>query len=173
MAHENGMCHTIYLIFRRHICERSSKCSQEFFTSCGQELFLQSEWFRSRTNGTQQDCKTFPSMGGDLESSLFDVLVQMFLVKMILHGYTCIITRKTTNKIKQNKNIIHYSILMTKESNNKTYDNDTIYFMGREPILQQIIEKKFTTYALVLMYSFTKPTSRPQQLQIAPSSSLN
>ena len=51
---------------------------------------------------------------------------------------------------------------MTKEFNNKTYDNDTIYFMGREPILHYIIENKFTTYALVSMYSFTEPTFSPQ-----------
>ena len=42
---------------------------------------------------------------------------------------------KTTNKIKKHQNMIHYSMLMTKEFNNKIYDNNTIYFMGKKPIL--------------------------------------
>ena len=30
--------------------KKSEKCNQEYFTFCGQKLFLWSEWFRSRTN---------------------------------------------------------------------------------------------------------------------------
>ena len=29
--------------------------------------------------------------------------------------------------------MIRYPMLMTKEFNNKIYDNNTIYFMGKEP----------------------------------------
>ena len=42
---------------------------------------------------------------------------------------------KPTNKIKNHENMFHYSMLVTKESNNKIHDNDIIYFMGKEPIL--------------------------------------
>ena len=42
---------------------------------------------------------------------------------------------KLANKIKKHQNMFHYSMLVTKESNNKIHDNDTTYFMGKEPIL--------------------------------------
>ena len=42
---------------------------------------------------------------------------------------------KPTQKIKKNENMFYYPMLVTKESNNKIHDNDTTYFMGKEPIL--------------------------------------
>ena len=49
---------------------------------------------------------------------------------MYLHDHM-----KPTHKIKEHQKMFHYSMLVTKESNNKTYDINTIYFMGKEPIL--------------------------------------
>ena len=49
---------------------------------------------------------------------------------MYLHDHM-----KPTHKIKKHKKMFHYFMLVTKESNNKTYDINTIYFMGKEPIL--------------------------------------
>ena len=61
---------------------------------------------------------------------------------------------------------------MTKEFNNKTYDNDTIYFMGKEPILHHIIGNNFTTYALVLICSFTKQHLVPNSSNMIPQALL-
>ena len=41
---------------------------------------------------------------------------------------------KPTHKIKKHQKMFYYSILMTKEFKNKTYDINTIYLMGKEPI---------------------------------------
>ena len=42
---------------------------------------------------------------------------------MYLHNHM-----KPTHKIKKNENMFHYSMLVTKESNNKIHDNDTILY---------------------------------------------
>ena len=42
---------------------------------------------------------------------------------------------KPTQKIKKHHKMFHYSILVTKESNNEIRDINTIYFMGNEPVL--------------------------------------
>ena len=42
---------------------------------------------------------------------------------------------KTTHKIKKHHKMFHYSMLVTNGSNNKTYDINTIDFMGKEPVL--------------------------------------
>ena len=49
---------------------------------------------------------------------------------MYLHDHM-----KPTHKIKKHQKMFHYSMLVTKESNYKTYDINKIYFMGKEPIL--------------------------------------
>ena len=41
---------------------------------------------------------------------------------------------KPMHKIKKHQKMFHYSMLVTKESNNKIHDINTLYFMGKEPI---------------------------------------
>ena len=41
---------------------------------------------------------------------------------------------KPKHKLKIHQKMFHYCMLVTKESNNKTYDINTIYFMWKEPI---------------------------------------
>ena len=63
-------------------------------------------------------------------------------------------------------------MLVTKESNNNMQDYNITSIWERDQLYTRKMKKEFTTYALVLICSFTKPTSCPQELQLAPSSSL-
>ena len=83
--------------------------------------------------------------------------------RMYLHNHI-----KLANEIKKHQNMFHYFMLVTKESNNKIHDNNTTYFMGKEPILHQIMKKKFSTFALVSICSFTMPIPCAQKLQLSP-----
>ena len=61
---------------------------------------------------------------------------------------------------------------MTKEfDNNMQYYNITTIWERNQLYIKKT-KKEFTTYALVLICSFTKPTTCPLQLQLSPSSSL-
>ena len=67
--------------------------------------------------------------------SVFDGMVWLLPTMITPHRCTYNITLKPANEIKEHQNMIHYAMLVTKESNNKIHDNDTTYFMGKEPIL--------------------------------------
>ena len=71
------------------------------------------------------------------------------------------------------ENIIYRSMSVTKESDNNMQDYNTTSIWERNQIYINKMKKELTTYALVLICSFTKLTSCPQQLQLAPSSSLD
>ena len=63
-------------------------------------------------------------------------------------------------------------MLVTKESDNNMQDYNITSIWERNQLYINKMKKEFTTYSLVLICSFTKPTSCPLQLQLAPSSSL-
>ena len=70
------------------------------------------------------------------------------------------------------QNIIYRSMSMTKEFDNNMQDYNITSIWERNQLYINKMKKGFTTYVLVLICSLTKPTFCPQQLQLAPSSSL-
>ena len=70
------------------------------------------------------------------------------------------------------QNIIYRSMSMTKQSDNNMQDYNITSIWEMNQLYINKMKKEFTTYALVLICSLTKPTSCPLQLQLAPSSSL-
>ena len=60
---------------------------------------------------------------------------------------------------------------MTKECDNNMQDYNITSVWERNQLYINKMNKQFTAYALVLIFSLTKPTSCPQQLQLAPSRS--
>ena len=70
------------------------------------------------------------------------------------------------------QNIIYRSMSVTKESDNNMQDYNITIIWERNQLYINKMKKELTNYALVLIFSLTKPTSCPLQLQLAPSSSL-
>ena len=115
---------------------------------------------------------------GILSLEIIDTWNTIFDGVMSFFSYDKRSPRKCLHKhIKQTRdqryqNIIYRSRPVTKESDSNMQDYNITSVWERNQLYINKMKKEFTSYALVLTCSFTKPTPCPQQLQISPSSSL-